>query len=135
MLAANDLEGRIKGLVPKVAADDARQTRALDAKDEAEAALLVRVLEEIKPTLPAICGRLAGDLWGFELIEGKPETLVRLDGTTVEDPKQLVRNSSLMRMLETIVKRLEMQSGREKAAEKADRRTAKVRAILDLLSN
>jgi hypothetical protein len=131
---ANDLERRIKGLVPKVAADDARQTRALDAKDEAEAALLVRVLEEIKPALPAICGRLTGDLWGFELIEGKPETVVRLDGTTVEDPKQLVRNSSLVRMLETIVKRLEMQSGREKAAEKADRRAAKVRAVLELLS-
>ena len=132
---ANDLERRIKGLVPKVAADDARQTRALDAKDEAEAALLVRVLEEIKPALPAICRRLEGDLWGFELIEGRPETVVRLDGTTVEGPKQLVRDLSLVRMLETIVKRLEVQGGREKAADRAERRTAKVRAILDLLAN
>jgi hypothetical protein len=134
MADAGELEKRIGGLVPKVAAADARQTRALEARDEAEAALLVRVLELVKPALPAICGRLEGDAWGFALIEGKPETAVYLDGTTHDEPTQLVRDHSLVRMLETIVKRLEMQGGREKAAEKADRRAAKVRAILELLT-
>lgn len=131
---SGELEKRIAALVPKVVADDARQTRALEAKDEVEAGLLVRVLEIVKPALPAICGRLEGDCWGFLLVEGKPETAIYLDGSTESEPKQLVRDHSLVRMLETIVKRLEQQGGREKAAEKAERRTAKVRAILELLT-
>src|SRR5229473_2139902 len=86
--------GRIGELVPKVTADYARQDAALSSKAEADAALLLEVVELIKPALPAISGKLPGgnNERGFLLVEGKGETALYEDGTLDEEALWLVRH-------------------------------------------
>jgi hypothetical protein len=69
------------------------------------------------------------------LIDGKGESAVFEEGSFDEEPAWLCAHFSLVRMLETILALLESQSGREKAADRANRRAAKVRTILELLTS
>ncbi len=116
-------------------ADYARQDAALSSKAEADAALLLEVVELIKPALPAISGKLPGgnNERGFLLVEGKGETALYEDGTLDEEALWLVRHYSIFTLLEAILRQLETQKGRTAAAEKAERHAQKVRLVLTML--
>jgi hypothetical protein len=135
MADVSDLKKRIEELVPKVAAAHARQNAALADKAEADAALLVEIVETIKLALPAISGKLpeGNNERGFLLIDGKPETVLYSDGTLGEKALWLARHFSIFNMLETILRQLETQKGRTAAAEKAERHAKNVRLVLTML--
>ena len=130
MSEAVDLERRILALAPKVAEDRKRHMDALEQKSKADAELLVRVLGSIKPAIPAICGKLPDGRAGFLMVPEKPATAVYEDGTLKGTPEDLVRDFSVVTMLDTILKRLEAQRGRVRAAEKAENHALLVRKIL-----
>jgi hypothetical protein len=133
MADVTDLEEKLRALVPKVATDKERLSMAVAEKAAAEAELLRRVVELVKPALPAICTDLRPNskLRNLELVPGKPQTALE-DGVLDEEPELIVRNGNVKSILERLEQLLEAQK-RDRVAEKAERTAAKVRLILAML--
>jgi hypothetical protein len=116
---------------------ETRRKGAADAKAQADAELLGRVLQTVKPVLPLICQRIEGgngDRLGIELVPGKGESMLYVEGELDEAPLWLVNRYSVRAMLETLVRAIQKQTeSRSKAGDKAQRYADKVRLMLAML--
>lgn len=137
-------------LVSQVVADHRRYMASKQENDAAQAAILSKVVEMVRPAFPAIMSKVGERravlvLWGADsslylletdkgeewAVDGRPEWT----GASMPTVVVLSMGYKLEHLIEGLADRLEEQvgGGKVKASERLEERAAKLRAVLGIL--